>query len=66
MEGVKRLGKPLEYPIIRARAMLIWGLEVARSASEELVPPTRKYVEALRVGRSSTPATSFTPSSQGE
>ncbi len=46
---VKRRGKPVAYPMIRARSMLIWGLEDRALGFEDLVPPTRKYVEALRV-----------------
>ncbi len=46
---VKRRGKPAEYPMIRTRSMLIWGLEDRALGFEDLVPPTRKYVEALRV-----------------
>jgi pimeloyl-ACP methyl ester carboxylesterase len=46
---VKRRGKPLPYPMIRNRSMLIWGLEDRALGFEDLVPPTRKYVEALRV-----------------
>ena len=47
--ALKRRGKPLEYPMIRTRSMLIWGLEDRALGFEDLVPPTRKYVEALRV-----------------
>ncbi len=46
---VKRRGKPVEYPIIRAPSLLIWGLEDRALGFEDLVPPTQKYVEALRV-----------------
>jgi len=50
MAGVlKRRGKPVAYPMIRARSLLIWGLEDRALGFEDLVPPTRKYVEALRV-----------------
>jgi epoxide hydrolase 4 len=47
--AAKRLGRSIEYPMIRARSMLIWGLEDRALGFEDLVPPTRKYVEALRV-----------------
>ncbi len=46
---VARRGKPPEYPLIRARSMLIWGLEDRALDFDLLVPPSRAYVEALRV-----------------
>ncbi len=46
---VKRRFKPVDYPIIRARSILIWGLEDRALGFDDLVPLTKRYVEALRV-----------------
>lgn len=45
----RRRFRAVEYPVIRARSILIWGMDDRALGFDDLVPLTKRYVEGLRV-----------------